>query len=133
MRVAAPLLLAVLTAGPALAADKPPSGDKVDVVVLSNGTRVVGEVRSMQKARLELGTDDMGTIQIEWENVTQVTAPEFFEVEKMSGGLLFGSLRPGPGEGTLEVVADWGAETVPLHEVARIQGVKASFWSRFKG
>ena len=102
MRVAAPLLLAVLTAGPALAEPK------VDVVVLNNGTRVVGEIRSMQKARLELGTDDMGTIQIEWGNVTQVTAPEFFEVEKMGGGLLFGSLRPGPGEGTLEVVADWG-------------------------
>ena len=127
VRVAALIPLAVLAAGPALAAPK------VDVVVLNNGTRVVGEVRSMQKARLELGTDDMGTLQIEWENVTQVTAPEFFEVEKMSGGLLFGSLRPGPGEGTLEVVADWGAETVPLGEVARIQRVKGSFWSRFKG
>ena len=127
VRVAAPLFLAVLAAGPALAAAK------VDVVVLNNGSRVVGEVRSMQKARLELGTDDMGTVQIEWGNVTQVTAPEFFEVEKMSGGLLFGSLRPGPGEGTLEVVADWGTETVPLLEVARIQLVKSSFWSRFKG
>ena len=62
-----------------------------------------------------------------------MTAPEFFEVEKMSGGLLFGSLRPGPEEGTLEVVADWGTETVPLLEVARIQLVKSSFWSRFKG
>jgi hypothetical protein len=133
VRVAAPLLLAVLAAGPALGAAKPPSGDKVDVVVLNNGTRVIGEVRSMRKARLELGTDDMGTIQIEWGNVTQVTAPEFFEVEKMSGGLLFGSLRPGSGEGTLEVVADWGTETVPLLEVARIQLVKSSFWSRFKG
>jgi hypothetical protein len=107
---------------------------RVDVVVvLQNGSRVIGEVRSMQKGRLELGTDDMGTIQVEWGNVTQVTAPEFFEVERMDGGLLFGSLRPGPGEGLLEVVADWGTELVPLDRVARIQRVKSGFWERFKG
>jgi hypothetical protein len=127
VRAAALLLLTALGAGPALAAPK------VDVVVLQNGTRVVGEVRSMQKARLELGTDDMGTLQVEWGNVTQVTAPEFFEIEDMGGGIHFGSLRPGPGEGVLEVVADWGTEALPLREVARIQRVKASFWDRFKG
>jgi putative salt-induced outer membrane protein YdiY len=125
--VAACLLLAVLAAAPALAAPK------VDLVVLQNGTRVIGEMRSMQKARLELGTDDMGTIQIEWGNVTQVTAPEFFEIEDMGGGLHFGSLRPGSGEGVLEVVADWGTQILPLREIARIQRVKASFWDRFKG
>jgi len=127
VRVVALLPLAVLAAGPALAAPK------VDVVVLQNGSRVVGEVRSMEKGRLTLGTDDMGTIQVEWGNVAQVTAPEFFEVEEMSGGLLFGSLLPGPGAGVLEVVADWGSETVPLNRVARIQLVKSGFWQRFKG
>jgi hypothetical protein len=127
VRVAALLLLGALAAGPALAAPK------VDVVVLQNGSRVIGEVRSMEKGRLTLGTDDMGTLQIEWGNVAQVTAPEFFEVEEMGGGLLFGSLRPGPGEGVLEVVTDWGNETVPLRQVARVQLVKAGFWEKFKG
>jgi len=106
---------------------------KVDVVVLQNGSRVIGEVRSMQKGRMELGTDDMGTIQVEWANVAQVTAPGFFEVEEMGGALHFGSLRPGPGEGMLEVVADWGTELLPLGRVARIQLVKSGFWQRFKG
>jgi hypothetical protein len=106
---------------------------KVDVVLLQNGSRIVGEVKSMSKARLELGTDDMGTLQIEWGNVTQVTAPEFFEVEVMGGSLYFGSLRPGPAEGTVEVVADWGNETLSLAQVARIQLVKSSFWDRFRG
>jgi hypothetical protein len=124
--VLAALLLAVALPRAARAA-------KVDVVVLQNGTRVVGEVRSMQKGQLTLGTDDMGTLQIEWGNVTQVAAPEFFEVERMDGGLVFGSLRPGKAEGTLEVAADWGSEAVPLRGVARIQLVKSGFWERFKG
>jgi hypothetical protein len=106
---------------------------KVDVVVLRNGSRVVGEIRSMSKSRIELGTDDMGTLKIEWDNVKELTAPEFFEIEDMNGGLRFGSLRPGPGEDTLEVVADWGNDVLPLRHVARIQLVKSGFWDKFKG
>jgi hypothetical protein len=105
----------------------------VDVVVLQNGTRVVGEIRSMSKGRLELKTDDMGTIQIEWGNVAQVTAPEFFEVEDMEGGLYFGSLRPGQTEDALEVVADWGVNALLLRRVARIELVESGFWDRFRG
>jgi hypothetical protein len=119
-------LLVFLLVAPALAA-------KVDVVVLQNGTRIVGEVKSMSKAKLEVSTDDMGTLQIEWSKVKEVTAPEFFEVESMDGGLRFGSLRPGPGGGVLEVVADWGTDDLPLNRVARIQLVSTGFWSRFKG
>jgi len=126
--------LAGTLAAPAVrAAPKPPTGGKVDVVVLQNGTRVVGEIKSMSRGRLELGTDDMGTIHVEWGNVAQVTAPEFFEVEDMEGGLYFGSLRPGRAEGALEVVSNWGENALLLRRVARIQLVKSGFWDRFRG
>jgi len=130
--------LSKLAAGPAallLLASTPSAhaAPKVDVVELRNGTRVVGEIRSMSKSRLELRTDDMGTLQVEWDNIVALTAPEFFEVEDMRGGLRFGSLRPGKGSDTLEVVADWGTEELPLWQVARIQLVKAGFWDKFRG
>jgi hypothetical protein len=121
---------ALLCALPGAAATAAP---KVDVVVLRNGSRVIGEIRSMTKSRLELKTDDMGTLQIEWDNVTQVTAPEFFEVENMDGGLSLGALRPGKGGDTLEVVADWGTDELELWQVARIQLVKGGFWDKFRG
>jgi putative salt-induced outer membrane protein YdiY len=126
-RFAASLLLAVLAAAPA------PAAPKVDVVVLQNGTRLVGEIRSMSRGKLELRTDDMGTLQIEWDNVVEVTAPEYFEVEDLEGSLYFGSLQPGRSQGALEVVADWGKDAVLIHRVARIQLVKSSFWDRFRG
>lgn len=122
-----------LAAPPARAAPATPAGGKVDVVVLQNGSRVVGEIRSMSRGRLELRTDDMGTVYVEWGNVAHVTAPEFFEVEDMEGGLYFGSLRPGRAEGALDVVADWGENSLLLRRVARIQLVKSGFWDRFRG
>jgi hypothetical protein len=128
MKTRSGLLIAALLAcaAPAVAA-------KVDVVVLRNGTRVIGELKSMTKSRIELSTDEMGTVTIEWNDVVELTAPGFFEVEDMGGGLHFGWLRPGPGQGELEVVADWGNDQLPLSEVARIQLVKSGFWARFKG
>jgi hypothetical protein len=124
--------LAVLVAG-ALAPSPAHAVPKVDVVVLQNGTRVVGEIRSMRKGRLELKTDDMGTLQIEWSKVAEVTAPEFFEVEDMEGALYFGALRPGGAEGVLDVFSDWGESSLPIGRVARVQLVKSGFWDRFRG
>ena len=125
------LVAVVMAIGPsrAAAAAKP----KVDVIVLENGTSVVGELRSMSKGRLEVKTDDMGTIQIEWGNVAQVTAPEYFEVEDMSGRLHFGALRPA-GEGrAIEVFNTLGAVSLPLVRVARIHLVESNFWARISG
>jgi hypothetical protein len=121
-------VLSLLTAAPSFAAVTP----KVDVVVLRNGTRVVGEVKSMKRGRLELKTDDMGTIQVEWGKIAQVTAPGLFEVEDMDGRLRFGSLRPAT-DGSLEVLNINGPQHLPLRDVARIQLVKAGFWDRISG
>ena len=106
---------------------------KVDVIVLENGTRVVGELRSMSRGRLELKTDDMGTVQIEWGNVVQVTAPEYFEVEDMHGRLHFGSLTPSPDGKGLFVANLRDGQVLPLAQVARIQLVEAKFWARISG
>lgn len=124
----ATLAAILMASGLSLAAD-----EKVDVVVLQNGSRVIGEIRSMKRGRLELKTDDMGTLQIEWGNVVQVTAPELFEVEDMRGRLRFGSLRPAADAGRLEVVNIEGGQPLALREVARIQLVKATFWDRISG
>jgi hypothetical protein len=127
--LAAVLALSILALVPARAH----AGPKVDVVVLRNGSRVIGEIRSMNRSRLELKTDDMGTLQIEWDKIVALTSPAFFVVEDMNGGLHFGSLHPGPADDTLDVVGDLGVDAIPLRQVMRIQLVKYGFWDRFKG
>jgi hypothetical protein len=129
------LLTALAVIALSLVASVPPApaAPRRDVVVLRNGSRVIGEIRSMTRSRLELKTDDMGTLQIEWDNIVALTSPEFFEVEDMDGGLHFGSLHPGPGNDTLEMVADWANDVLPLSQVARIQRVRTGFWDKFTG
>ena len=63
------LVLATLVGWPGSVAWAQP---KTDVVRLSNGDHVTGEIASMKLARLELKTDDAGTIAFEWDNIASV-------------------------------------------------------------
>ncbi len=48
--------------------------DKTDVVILKNGDHVTGEIKSLDRGKMTLSTDSMGTVQIEWEDVARVTS-----------------------------------------------------------
>ena len=79
--------------------------------MLRSGDRITGEVTELDRGRLTFKTDDMGTLSIEWDKVTSVTAKATFEVHDLDGGQYFGALRPGAQDGELTVVPATGAET----------------------
>jgi len=106
---------------------------KTDVVVLRNGDHVTCEVKVLQRGKLQVKTDDMGTVDIEWNKIQALTANGLFEVEDLGGRLYFGSLSPGVDEGDLDIVGLSGTSTVNLLFVARIQQLKTSFWKRLSG
>lgn len=105
---------------------------KTDVVVLKNGDRLTCEIRRLARGKLRVKTDDMGTVDIEWDKIESLTAKGLFEIEDLQGGLYFGPLETIPEEG-LQVATATGIETVPLPAVARIMTIKASFWKRLSG
>jgi hypothetical protein len=116
-----------------LASASPALAQKTDVVVLRNGDRMTGEVQSLDRGKLALKTDHMGTLSIEWDKVKTVTAAATFEVEDLAGGQYLGSLQPGPGEEELSVVSALGARPLPVLEIVRIQRLGATFWKRLDG
>ena len=105
---------------------------KTDVVVLKNGDRVTCEIKSLNRGKLQVKTDDMGTIDIEWGKVESVTSSGLFEIEDLLGRLYYGPLETIPEKG-LEVAAATGIETVPLDIIARLMPYEATFWSRLSG
>lgn len=125
-----PLLVLALLAPPATAV-----AAKTDVVVLRNGDRITCEVSLLDRGKLRVKTDDMGTIDIEWSEVASVTGDTLFEVEDQSGELYLGSLEPGAVVGDLEVVSilGLGRVTVPLASVVRVQRLGTGFWQRLAG
>jgi hypothetical protein len=119
-------LLVLLTAAPALARTK------TDVVVLRNGDRVTCEIKRLDRGKLQVKTDDMGTIEIEWAEIASVTAGGLFEIEDLLGNLYYGPLDT-VEDGELELATPTGIETMPLPSIARILPIEASFWEKLSG
>ena len=106
--------------------------DKTDIVVLGNGDRITCEVEALARGRLTVKTDSMGTLQIEWDDILELTISARFEVELETGEKFISSLAAAPGDGNLNVVGDTDV-VLPHASVVRIREIGEGFWSQLEG
>ncbi len=105
---------------------------KTDVVTLRNGDRITGDIVKLSRGRLEVRTNDIGTVNIEWDNVAKVEAARYFEVVTTNGSRYLGSLGPAAA-GSMAVVTPAGPVTLTLFDVISIAPIGASFWTKLDG
>lgn len=75
-----------------LAAASAAQADKTDVVELRNGDRITCEIKNLERGRLKVSTDSMGTVYIEWKDILRITSPELYVIEMQDGSRLRGTL-----------------------------------------
>jgi len=120
------ILIVLALAPPAFAA-------RTDVIVLRNGDRLTGEVEDMRLGKLQLKTDDAGTVSIEWDKITALTTAAMYEVALRDGTRLLGRLTPG-APGVLQIVAANGSSVAAaMTEIASLDTIKATFLRRIDG
>jgi hypothetical protein len=106
---------------------------KTDVIVLTNGDRLTGEIKSMDAAILTLSTDAAGTLSIEWVQVASLTSLSTFQLEMTGGDRYFGSLQAGEKDGDLKIVDGTETHSVKLMDVVGLAPIEHSFWKRLDG
>jgi hypothetical protein len=104
------------------------AGQRTDVLTISNGNVITGEVRELDQGYLSYKTDNAGTLSVKWLHVTNLRSVHDFEVELTSGMLLNGSLDD-PAPGRLAVAG----RVVGIAEVVSITPIKSTFWARTSG
>jgi hypothetical protein len=125
---AATIALALL-----LGASADAAAAKTDVVVLRNGDRLTCEVTQMRQGKLQVKTDDAGTISIEWDKIASVSTADQYEVTMRDGSQLLGRLRPGTVGRTLQVEGIGGTATPVMAEIASFERIKMKFLQRIDG
>jgi len=110
----------------------PLTAQKVDMIYLTNGDHIRGEIKSLEHGRIEYKTDDLGTVNIKWNKIDEIESPRFFEVESSAGVRRYGSLGRAGLTGFL-VVRGTSADTLPLSFIVRITPIKAGLFSRIDG
>jgi hypothetical protein len=120
------LLVVVSMAEPASARSK------TDLVFLNNGDRITGEIKILDRGILQLGTDDIGTIKIEWEDIDSLVSLYQFRVEDRDGAKYFGTMALSR-VGLLHVLDPGARAEVPQENVVGITPLEATFWQQLDG
>lgn len=104
--------------------------DKTDVVILTNGDKVTGEIKNLEAGQLEFKTDTMGTVYIEWRFIDEVISSKYQTVETTSGDRYLGRLKkPDEGEGIV-LVTSAGELALDPSEVVAAWPVEATVWDK---
>lgn len=109
--------------------------EKTDVVVLINGNAVTGEIKSLEFGELRYGTDSMGTVNIEWEEIVALTSDQSLQVEVASGTRYFGNLVAASESGSIAVGRGANIQELDLSHVVRITPIETDdkIWQRLEG
>lgn len=119
----------MLTSLPGLASQRS------DIVVLVNGNAVTGEVKSLEFGTLKYATDSMGTVSIDWEDVTSITSNQYLEVEIASGRRFYGNLELTEAANTISVGFGDDVDVINMLQVVRVTPIATNerFVDRLEG
>ena len=108
---------------------------KTDVVVLVNGDAVTGEIKSLEFGELRYGTDSMGTVDVEWEEVVSLRSNQSLQVEVASGTRYFGNLFKTASNGMVGVGRGDNVQEIDLSHIVRITPIETDeqIWHRLEG
>jgi Protein of unknown function, DUF481 len=109
------------------------SAAKTDVVVLVNNDRLTGEVKLLSRNQLQLSTDNLGTVNIEWDKVVAVTTAGQFDIAMRDGRRMVGRLGPAP-PGQIGIVdAGGGTTAVVTVDIVSLAPIHSGFFQRIDG
>ncbi len=125
---------AALIALALVAASSPLFAQKTDVIVLSNGDRVTGEIKFYASGRLTVDTSHSSWIKVKWSLIASITSDKQFDVETIDGLHHYGTLAPSDPPGGLTIVSGPDEKiTIGFFDVFNLAPVYQTFWKRWEG
>lgn len=103
-----------------------------DLVVLTNGNRMHGEIEHFARGQLSFSIDGAGTVDIDWPNIESLRSARKFDIELASGERYSGAIAS-TSAGALEITTDAGVKTIDIAQLVRIAPIHAEFTERLSG
>jgi len=106
---------------------------KTDVIVLENGDRLTGEIKSYGQGRLTVDTSAVSIVNIKWNRIVSITSDKLFDLQTIDGTRYFGTLSPSDPPGKLVIETASGKITLDFLDVFLVSPLYQSFWRRWDG
>lgn len=106
---------------------------KNDTIYLRNGDRITGELKKFEYGLLNLSTDAMKTISIEFDKINSIHSAKYFEIRLNSGQKFFGHLKKSEVMSTVNVITVTDTVAKRLWDIVLIMPIKSSFFQKIDG
>lgn len=106
---------------------------ETDFVVMINGDRLTGELKSLERGKLRFDSSATGTIPIEWDEVAFVHSDQNIQVETEQGERFLGNLETPTDAGTVVVETASGAITLQADHVVIMSPIEEKTFDRIDG
>jgi putative salt-induced outer membrane protein YdiY len=108
---------------------------KTDIVVLINGNAVTGEIKSLEFGALRYSTDSMGTVNIDWEDIVNLTSNQNLQIELVDGSRYYGHLTTPDDRFSVIIKTASNETSFPMTDIVRITPIETAdkFWQRLEG
>ena len=74
---------------------------KTDILTLRNGDVITGEIKGLNRNKLEFSTPRMSTVYIEWQEIARINSDKVFQVELITLDLIVVTLGVSEEDGVL--------------------------------
>jgi len=107
--------------------------DRTDIIWMSNGDRITGEIRQLEHGKLRLTTDSLGDVFIEWDDVEKIQSDYEFQFERTDGERITGTVAKTREQQEIKLVNEEQSVSFAHDNVVRISQMEDSFWERLRG
>ena len=107
--------------------------EKTDIVWMSNGDRLTGEIKQLEHGKLRLSTDLLGEVSIEWDEISRIDSDYEFQFERTDGKRFTGAINPTPTQQMISLKRDETTIEFAHDKVVRISQIEDGFWERLNG
>lgn len=106
---------------------------QADIIITEIGGKVIGEIKKLSRGQLEIKTDEMGTLNIEWDHIISIQSKEVYDIEISWGEHYFGSLEATEEAGKVKIITESHQSLLSLVDIIGLHPLESKFWSRIKG
>ncbi len=106
-----------------------------DLIYLTNGDKITGNIKELDRGKLRVRTHTMDTIYINWVDVESIESDKYLRIAKSDGSYEYGQLERSEQRGALGVVGGEVVVDVPIEEIAAVRALRVSesFFQRLEG
>jgi len=106
-----------------------------DSIYLTNGDRITGNIKELDRGKLRVKTLTMDTVYLNWVEIESIESEKYLRIEKTDGSFSYGRLQGSESAEQLSVSESGRNVGIPVMAIAAIKPIRVqeSVWQRIEG